>query len=878
MEGGYPVKTHRDLSIKHKLVIIILAVTVLVSGLGIGFMYIHTISIFKRDMVDKVLLNIEFISQECISSLVFNDCQEAGKTIKQKAPVFNFADIMVYKNDGTLCAAYHQSPPLPNKTTAFSNSSQPLFFTNDYLGGFREIVLDHKIYGSIHFRVSLDPLKQKKQTTLWTLLAVMAVLIALSYFLANRLQRVISAPILHLAEISRKISTHKEYKFRAEKQGNDEIGILYEEYNHMLDQMEEHKAERDKAAEQLLLSEKKYRGIFNHAAYGIFQWSLDGRLLTANPAFARIFGYNSPEDAIQHLSALREQIYVDPGQKKQFELLLNSQGYVKDFEFKAFRKDGSIVFISENSHKVFNNDNQLHCYEGIVEDISQKKQAEEHKIARDAAETANKAKSEFLANMSHEIRTPMNAILGFTELLGEQIVSEPHSQYIKAIKASGKTLLTLINDILDLSKIEAGKLDIKNSPMSLPHLLNDIYYIFSPKAHEKKLEFQVNIGSDLPRELILDEIRLREILFNLLDNAFKFTDKGYVKLSMEKRQTNPAAMVLDLIFAVEDSGMGIPGNEIPTIFDPFRQRENQDGARYGGTGLGLSITKHLVERMGGEISLRSHEGSGSIFRVVLKDITFNPGSSSLSPVFYPGRDTGDIVFKDAFILVVDDVESNRALLKGYLDLPGLTVMDAPNGKAAIEIIHAYRPDLVIMDMLMPVMDGYEATRYIKTDSQYESIPIIALTASVMDTKKDVAMRSGCDGFLKKPISRKELLAELMKFLPYEINTEIKTYTQEFASFPVSTLSVVSRTRLPELLENMETTLIKRWKSITNTFIIDEIESFSHEVEQLGREYGLNMLIDWAGRLYSDVQSFDRQRISVTLEDFPRLIAAVKVLD
>jgi len=294
---------------------------------------------------------------------------------------------------------------------------------------------------------------------------------------------------------------------------------------------------------------------------------------------------------------------------------------------------------------------------------------------------------------------------------------------------------------------------------------------------------------------------------------------------------------MDIIFTVEDTGIGIPTNELEFIFDAFRQTENQDNVRYGGTGLGLSITKHLTERLGGKISVRSKVGKGSIFRVEFKDVPVRLGPAVTTAKKDSEPDTDAVIFKNAMILVVDDLASNRTVLKGYLDIPGLTVMEAENGQNALEHIKQYLPDLVIMEMRMPVLIGVETTRRLKADKRSAHIPVIALTASVMDAEQKIALESGSHGFLKKPLEKRELILELMKFLPYEIIEEPVTPLKT----PEEPIPEATRNLLPELLEELEHRFIQRWHTISNKFIIDEIETFSRELGHLGNRYRIKTL-------------------------------------
>lgn len=366
-------------------------------------------------------------------------------------------------------------------------------------------------------------------------------------------------------------------------------------------------------------------------------------------------------------------------------------------------------------------------------ELQVEQRTKELETAKTHAESANRAKSEFLANMSHEIRTPMNAVLGFTELLETYVADKKPMSYLEAIKAGGQGLLTIINDILDISKIEAGKLQIHYEPVNLHKIIEEIQRIFSLKLSQKHLEFVVVISPDIPQWVLLDEVRLRQILMNLVGNAIKFTDTGYIKLTA-KKETASLNSRLDLKITVEDTGIGIPEKEHQRIFDAFQQQERQDSRKFGGTGLGLAISNRLTQMMGGTIALQSQEGKGSIFELLFKDIEIPTLVESTEMI--DAMPISNIVFKKAVILAVDDIESNLNLIIESFDNTKIRVIGAKNGQEAILFAREFEPDLILLDIKMPGMDGYEVTSALKKDKQTRDIPIVAVTASITENKLD----------------------------------------------------------------------------------------------------------------------------------------------
>ncbi|WP_413175758.1 PAS domain S-box protein [Anabaena azotica] len=487
--------------------------------------------------------------------------------------------------------------------------------------------------------------------------------------------------------------------------------------------------------------------------------------------------------------------------------------------------------------------------------------------AKRQAESANQAKSEFLANMSHEIRTPMNAILGFANLLQSEAI-EPHiDSYIQAITSSGKTLLALMNDILDLSKIESGKLALHYEPVDLRELIAEILQIFSPNTSDKNLILRSIIEDTVPQTIYIDEVRLRQILFNVVGNALKFTERGYIEITIRAHLyfTDSEEKVW-LEIAVEDTGIGIAREQQQGIFEAFVQSSSQSNRKYGGTGLGLAITKRLMNMMGGIITLKSELGKGSIFTFVFPAISPANSSIEIVPESYQNDDLNQFV--TSTILIVDDVASNRELIQGYFHNTHHQVVLVENGQQAINFAQSHHPNLILLDLRMPQMDGKETAQHLKQDEKTKDIPIVILTASSQSQEKDELAKI-CQGFLSKPISCIKLVQELKKHLHILINVESSQQLDKFTTHNQEPEFLNISINLPELLIKLQEEEMG-WNSLRKTLKIREIKKFCQRLETWGQEYHCQLLVEYANSVETKLDTFDMEQLSLIIDEFPSL--------
>jgi PAS domain S-box-containing protein len=525
--------------------------------------------------------------------------------------------------------------------------------------------------------------------------------------------------------------------------------------------------------ENLEESEKRFALVLEGMNDGIWDWedvTKDGEYWS--PQFKKLLGYK--EDEIEAgYEAFLSLLHPDDTEKVKAAIRDHFEKNVPfNLECRMRKKNGEYCWFRAKATTVRDENNKPVRMVGSIRDISQRKDGEsrlrdyademesksrELAIAKEQAEQANRMKSDFLANMSHEIRTPMNAVIGMTSMLLESDLQPDQRKKLDIIHHSGEALLEIINDILDISKIEAGKLDIEPMPFNLQTMLSDIVGLLTPRANEKGIKIDLQYTKDTPKLVIGDSGRIRQILINLISNSIKFTEFGHVLVNV--KAVNTDAHNTTLRFDVIDTGIGMSAETQKKIFEKFTQGDSSTTRKYGGTGLGLAICYRLVKLMGGDIGVKSKEKKGSTFWFTL-NLPICKSEDVATQLEYKATH-----FNGSHILVGEDNHINQVMITQMLEMIGCTADIANDGQETIDMLEAQHYDLVLMDCMMPKINGYDATKIIrKMDGDKKNIPIIALTANALQGDRQKCISVGMNDYLTKPIRKNELQAVLAKWL------------------------------------------------------------------------------------------------------------------
>ena len=598
--------------------------------------------------------------------------------------------------------------------------------------------------------------------------------------------------------------------------------------------------------------------IFNNLPVGIVLISSGKKVIQINTEGERILGYQ-PGQGKELYGKICHNNFCTIAEDRCPIYDLNKPKVVLQ-ERNAIKSDGSVVSILKSVIPI-----KLKGEDVLLEafmDLSAIKDAEQAIIAaKNAAESASKAKSEFLANMSHEIRTPMNAIIGFTELLLASEKDPSRHNRLKMIMDSAHALLKLINEILDLSKIEAGKVELKNQSFSLNKLVNQVTSMFFISAREKGLDIDTSFEQDVPEFVVGDEMRLRQVLFNLMGNAVKFTREGSIRV-------HASYAAPDVVIQIEDTGIGISEDRLNTIFDKFEQADNSIERNYGGSGLGLSISLSLVRLMGGRIAVESQQGKGTTFTIrVPLDVAPTPSLPKDQGTAIQREKAAIKPVKQVRCLVVEDNPVNTILAVAHLNSLGVENDTAENGKIALDMMSATSYDFILMDMHMPVMDGIDTLAAMKRNGLLKKTPVVALTADAIKDNEKKYLAAGCSAYISKPFSHETLQTVIYDLVPHLF---VLTRCREDSSVSKPSEDIPSRTESCRFTQE-DVALIREGldvlKKNNSIFNPDELENLSLILETGTQAKQIRKL---ALRIRTAAEEFDDSALEGILSEFQRM--------
>jgi len=536
--------------------------------------------------------------------------------------------------------------------------------------------------------------------------------------------------------------------------------------------------------------------------------------------------------------------FTDPDRAEAgIKRVLNEKS-VTDYELTARARDGRQTVVSYNATTFYDRNRTLQGVFAAARDVTERKRVEaELQQAKASAESASRTKSDFLASMSHEIRTPMNAIMGIADLLAKTPLTSEQDKYVQIFRRAGDNLLNLINDILDLSKVEASQLELERTGFSLNDLLEKVTEMVAPRAHEKGLAMVHQIAPSVPNDLVGDPTRLRQVLLNLLGNAIKFTQSGEVSLGVASDE-NPSVPTA-LRFTVTDTGIGIPRAKLDQVFERFTQADSSTTRRFGGSGLGLTISKRLVELMGGRIWVESEVGKGSVFAFA---VPFEISTAVNRPLTAPIDSDPELPLPALRILLAEDSPDNCIITMAYLEDTPYRVEIAETGAVACKMFEAGRYDLVLMDRQMPVMDGLTATRTMRAwelANDRPPTPIIALTASALKGDREMCLAAGCTGFLTKPIKQEVLLQAIREHFIVAPSSSM----EEGSRMDPIRLRLNSKTakRVPAYLQNCKHNVVVMLDALDRVDF-ETVTTLGHQMMGSGGMFGFQAITDIGGAI------------------------------
>ncbi|GEM_PF-1406311 len=808
---------NKNASISKNLTVSLVLMVLVVSVIPVGINYVHSSRKAKAQLEEKADEYLTFLVNSLEMPLWLLDdksIQNIGRFFANNELV---VELKITDYDKRVLFDIRK-----NNNDDVITKEKVIFFNNKGTSGNIRLSLSYRYYRQLSNNLLLT-----------SFITIIVILVFLTCITSVLLRIFLRKPIEQLNDIAK--------AYAMGKYESSEYQNFYDEFKPFVIVLGKMEKEIRSRIKELRDAEKKYRDIVENAIEGFFQTTTDGRVISVNPAMVKMMGYDSEDDLLLSVSDISHQFYANPDERKACVRILNRDGKVIGFETQMQQKDNTLIMVSLSARTVRDEQGHILYYEGSLTDITERIRREKAERDREIADAANQTKSRFLAHISHELRTPLNAIIGYAQILNKTpYATQFQKERLDIIQKSGEHLLMLLNDILDLSKIEAGCISMQPVEFCLPEFLSTLMAMFQVRAFHKNILFDYDISDSLPKIVKGDEIRLRQILINLLGNAVKFTEKGSVTFKTEYHAGR-------IFFEITDTGLGIHPDEQEKIFDPFHQ-SGTSLKKSEGTGLGLSISRKLVEMMGGDLTVQSAFGKGSVFRVSMElpaadSATDNLKTGEPEPIGYQGMKYR--------ILVVDDIVLNRSFLSDLMIRLGFDVAQADNGEKALEKVKEFQPDLIFMDLFMPHKDGFEATRQIRAMFPMLNVIIIATCNGAFEEYIPKSRKAGCDDFIPKPIIVKDVLEKLHQHLAIEWIYHDPASAKKISDETTALMLPPSENELKELIRFAK---------------IGDIAFIRQKAESLLRQKDTQMMA-FAKKLLQLAKGFHIDKIRVFLKSF-----------
>ena len=776
----------KNSSIQRKLTFVIVCTSLVGLSLAcLSFDLYERIS-FRAAMTSELSVLADTLGANTAASLAFSDRKSAQDMLGALRAERHIVAACLYDSRGAVFAEYRREG-ISSEYAMPPRQEDGAHFEKDALTLYRTVSLGGEKAGAIAIVSDLGALQAKiRQYTEISIVVILFSVLA-TYLVSSRLLRLITEPILHLAQVATRVTANEDYAVRAMPRGEDEVGALIGSFNQMLERIQERDKdlqgakgelelrvqlrtqelqlevnERMRAEETLSEERKVLRALIDNVPDFMYVKDAESRFVVANASLAHSMGMKNPEQLLHRTDFDFYPKELAGAYYRDEQSVIRTKQALFNREEECSDINGNRIWLLTTKVPLYDKNGRVTGVAGIGRDITHlKKTQEEMKKAREAAEAASRAKSEFLANMSHEIRTPLNGVMGMTDLALDTELTAEQREYLETVKMSGDSLLTVINDILDFSKIEAGKIDLEALDFNLRESLETTLKTLAMRADEKGLELLCEVAPEVPEMVRGDSSRLRQIVVNLVGNAIKFTDTGEiaVKVQLESREGTDCICR----FTVADTGIGIPENKRESIFEPFSQADTSTTRKYGGTGLGLTISTRLVQMMGGKIWVESEMGKGSQFHFTVRLGAADAKEIKLGTIAPPE------LLRGVKVLVVDDNRTNCRILEGMMGRWQMKPVSVNGGASALALLSAAREagepfGLILTDMHMPDMDGFALVEQIRQRPELATATIMMLTSAGHRGDAARCQELGVAAYLLKPIRQSELREAVARVL------------------------------------------------------------------------------------------------------------------